>query len=187
MKIVLLNGSPKKNGNTAQILKIAAKATGATAKDITLLNLAEYDIKPCNACGVCWKRQKCPIKDDLENVLKPILEADGIILGSPVYYGTISPELKAFIDRSGELLGARGFPLKGKIGGAFAVARRWGHITTWTTMLLYLTAMRMIIPGAGWSAATALAPGDVLKDKEGVGLAKELGMAMGELAKKLKL
>jgi multimeric flavodoxin WrbA len=181
MKIVGVNGSPRKKGNTQALLNVAMKSSKISK--MKLIHLVDYKILPCDGCGTCWKTKKCPIDDDLEIVLKELVSSDAIILGSPAYYGTVTPQMKAFIDRSGELLGARGFPLKGKIGGALSVARRWGHITTWTAMLLYLFNMRLILPGAGWGSATAQKPNQVIKDKEGIERAKELGESMGKLCK----
>lgn len=183
MKIVAVNGSPRKKGNTQTLLKIAMDSS--KINNVKLIHLADYKILPCDACGACWKTKKCPIDDDLEKVLSELVSSDAIIFGSPAYYGTVSAQIKAFIDRSGELLGARGYPLKGKIGGALSVARRWGHITTWTALLLYILDMRLIVPGAGWGSATAQKPNDVLKDKEGIDRAKELGKSIGELCRSL--
>jgi len=181
MKIVGINGSPRKNGNTYFLLKKTIEASKIESKKI--IQLVNYEIHPCNACGKCWETKKCPIDDDLEKVISGIVDSDAIVISSPVYYGTISAQLKTFIDRSGELLGARGYPLKGKIGGAISVARRWGHLTTWTMILLYLMEMRMILPGTGWNAATSMKPDDAMKDKEGVERAEELGEAIGNLCR----
>jgi len=181
MKIVGINGSPRKKGNTQVLLKIAMKSS--KINDIELIHLSDYKILPCDGCGVCWETKKCPIDDDLEKVLGEIVSCDAIIIGSPAYYGTVSAQMKAFIDRSGELLGSRDFPLKGKVGGALSVARRWGHITTWTALLLYLLDMRLIVPGTGWVSATAMKPNEVIKDKEGIDRAKELGESIGKLCR----
>ena len=181
MKIVGVNESPRKKGNTQALLKMAMESS--KIKNMKLIHLVDYKILPCDGCGTCWKTKKCHIDDDLEVVLNELVSSDAIILGSPAYYGTVTAQLKAFIDRSGELLGARDYPLKNKIGGALSVARRWGHITTWTTMLLYLFNMRLILPGAGWGSATAQKPNQVIKDKEGVKRAKELGELIGKLTR----
>jgi len=183
MKIVGVNGSPRKKGNTQALLKVAIKSS--KIKNMKLIHLVDYKIQPCDGCGICWKTKKCHIDDDLEKVISELVRSDAVILGSPVYYGTVSAQMKTFIDRSGELLGARGYPLKGKVGGALSVARRWGHITTWTTLLLYLIDMRLIIPGAGWGAATAMEPNQVIKDKEGIKRAEELGESIGKLSRNL--
>lgn len=183
MKIVGINGSPRKKGNTQALLKVAMESS--KIRDMKLIQLVDYKILPCDGCGACWETKKCPIDDDLEKVINELVKSDAIIIGSPVYYGTVSAQMKAFIDRSGELLGARGYPLKGKVGGALSVARRWGHITTWTTLLLYVLEMRLIVPGAGWGAATAMEPNQVMKDEEGVERAKELGDSIGKLCRSL--
>jgi len=183
MRIIGVNGSPRKKGNTQALLKVALKSS--KIDDIKLIHLIDYKILPCDGCGACWKTKKCPIDDGLEEVIHELVHSDAIIVGSPVYYGTVSAQMKAFIDRSGELLGSRGYPLKGKIGGALVVARRWGHITTWTALLLYVLEMRLIVPGTGWGAATAMRPNEVMNDQEGVERAKELGESMGKLCRNL--
>ena len=183
MRIIGINGSPRKKGNTQALLQVAMKSS--KMKDTKLIHLADYRIRPCDGCGACWKTKKCPIDDDLEKVIHELIKSDAILVGSPVYYGTMSPQMKAFIDRSGELLGSRGYPLKDKIGGALAVARRWGGITTWTTLLLWVLVMRLIVPGAGWGVALALKPNDVMNDKEGIERAKELGASVGMLCRAL--
>jgi len=181
VKIIGINGSPRKKGNTQALLHIALKAS--KINDTKLIHLVDYNIEPCDGCGACWKTKKCPIDDDLEKVINEMIESDAILVGSPVYYGTVSPQMKAFIDRSGELLGSRGYPLKDKIGGALAVARRWGGVTTWTTLLLWVLEMRLIVPGAGWGVALAMKPNEVMNDKEGVERAEELGASVGNLCR----
>jgi len=184
VRIIGINGSPRKKGNTQALLKVVLKSS--KIKDTKLIHLVDYNITPCDGCGACWKTKNCPIDDDLEKVINEMIESDAILVGSPVYYGTVSPQMKAFIDRSGELLGSRGYPLRDKIGGALAVARRWGGITTWTTLLLYVLEMRLIVPGAGWGVALALKPSEVMKDKEGIERAKELGTSVGNLCRYLE-
>jgi multimeric flavodoxin WrbA len=181
MKVIGVNGSPRKKGNTQALLKVAMESS--KIDDVKLIHLVDYEILPCDGCGVCWKTKKCLIDDDLEKVIRELVSSDAILIGSPAYYGTVSAQMKAFIDRSGELLGARGYPLKGKVGGALSVARRWGHITTWTVLLLYVLEMRLIVPGAGWSSATAMEPNQVIKDDEGIDRAKELGESIGNLCR----
>jgi multimeric flavodoxin WrbA len=182
MRIIGINGSPRKKGNTQALLKIALKSS--QINDIKLIHLIDYKIEPCNGCGLCWKTKKCPIDDDLEKVVSELVTSDAILVGSPVYYGTVSAQMKAFIDRSGELLGSRGYPLKNKIGGVLVVARRWGGVTTWSTLLLYILEMRMIVPGAGWGVAIAMKPNEVIHDQEGVERAEELGESVGKLCRK---
>jgi len=183
VRIIGINGSPRKKGNTQALLKVALKSS--KIKDVKLIHLINYHIAPCDGCGACWKTRKCPIDDDLEVVLQELVRSDAMLIGSPVYYGTVSAQMKAFIDRSGELLGSRGYPLKDKVGGALVVARRWGGIATWTTLLLYVLEMRLIVPGAGWAVAFALEPNEVVNDKEGVERAKELGASIGNLCRKI--
>ena len=181
MRIIGINGSPRKKGNTQALLKVALKSS--QIDEVKLIHLVDYKIEPCDGCGACWATKKCPIHDDLEKVINELVKSDAILVGSPVYYGTVSAQMKEFIDRSGELLGSRGYPLKKKIGGALVVARRWGGVTTWTTLLLYILKMRLIVPGSGWSVAIAMKPNEVMKDQEGIERAKELGESIGNICR----
>lgn len=183
MRIIGINGSPRKKGNTQALLKVALESS--QIENVKLIHLVDYKIEPCDGCGVCWETKKCPIDDDLEKIINELVKSDAIIIGSPVYYGAVSAQMKAFIDRSGELLGSRAYPLKDKIGGALVVARRWGGVTTWTTLLLYVLEMRLIVPGAGWGVAIAMKPNDVIKDQEGVEKAEDLGKSIGHLCRNL--
>ena len=117
------------------------------------------------------------------------MEADGIILGSPTYVGDVSSQMKALIDRTGfynsSTRGRKVFD--GKVAGAMSVARRTGLANVWTQQLLFILAQKMIVPGiTSYANAIGGAPGDVLKDEEGMRTSRDLGIAVAKLAKRLK-
>ncbi len=189
VKVLGIVGSPRKGGNTEILVKTALEAAKAQGAEIDILSLGEKKVAPCDGCGVCAKTRKCKINDDFAEVFQRMASANAIILASPSYFESVTPQMKALIDRAGfynnRATGRHAFD--GKIGGAIAVAYRTGLATTWGQMIIYILAQRMIVPGiASFPNAVASEAGDVLKDKEGMDKARELGEAMAKLAIKLK-
>jgi len=181
MLIVGVSGSPRVGGNTDMILQEAlatAKEEGADAK---LIRISDYSLQPCDACRTCYSTKKCVIDDDGEKVYQELLEADGIILGSPSYFQGVTAQMKIFIDRVGYLAIARGRKnFTGKVGGVIAVARRSGVMRTCDQMITFITAVRMIVPSGGRVFAIGNKKGEVAKDAEGVEGARYLGKMMAE-------
>ena len=179
MHIIGISGSPRVGGNTDIIIQEAlnaAKEEGATVK---LIRLSDYNLQPCNGCAVCRNTKKCVIDDDGEKIYQEILKADGVILGSPSYFQSVTAQTKIFIDRIGYLALGRGRrDFAGKVGGVIAVARRSGVAGTCNQMMAFMTAVRMIIPSGGRTFAIARDIGEVTKDKEGMDSAKYLGKTM---------
>ncbi len=189
VKILGIVGSPRKGGNTEILVKAALEAAKSQGAEIDILSLGEKKVAPCDGCGACAKTKKCKIKDDFPEVFDRMALADAIILASPSYFESVTPQMKALIDRAGfynnRATGRHAFD--GKIGGAIAVAYRTGLATTWSQMLIFILAQRMIVPGiASFPNAVASEAGDVLKDKEGMDKARELGEAMAKLAIRLQ-
>jgi len=179
MRIIGISGSPRVGGNTDTILKEALTAAQDEGAEIELLRLSDYRLQPCNACGTCFKTKECVIDDDGEKLYQEIVKADGVILGSPSYFQGVTAQMKTFIDRIGYLCLARGRKdFAGKVGGAIAVARRSGLMNTCGQMLIFLTAVRMIIPSGGRVFAVGREKGEVAEDKEGVDTARYLGRTM---------
>lgn len=175
MRVVAVNGSPRKNGNTMLMLKKVLDAIGDDV-DKELIWARDYEINPCDACFTCFEGDgTCAIKDDAPVLLGKFLAADAIVIGSPVYYGSVTPEVKTIIDRLGFLSKGR---LDGKIGAPIVVARRWGHLVVTNQIVTWFHNMGMIVPGpgGGWSAATAHDVGDFEADTEGVEMARRIGV-----------
>jgi multimeric flavodoxin WrbA len=187
VKIVAFVGSPRKGGNTELLTNETLKVAEKEGAETELVRLAEYNLKPCDACMVCRKTKKCKIDDDGEKLFKKVTEADGVVLATPVYFGSCSPEMKIFIDRIGYVARSMGQPFNNKVGGALVVARRAGVNFTYAELLLFFLINGMIVPGVSyWTVAYGREKGEVMNDKEGVETARELGRKMAWLAKALK-
>ncbi len=175
-------GSPRKGGNTEIIMREILKAGEQEGAEIELIRLVDFTLKPCNGCQTCFETKKCNIEDDAEEILEKMMEADGVIVGTPVYFFNVSAQTKMFIDRVGYLnIARKRKALRNKIGGAMAVAGRQGLTQASSEILLFLANARMIIVGP-FVTVLASAKGDVAKDKYGIGEARELGKSMVRVA-----
>jgi multimeric flavodoxin WrbA len=186
-KVTAFIGSPRKGGNSELLTKELLKAAEQEGAETEAIRLAEYDLKPCDACLACRKTKKCKIDDDGEKLFKKVVEADGIVLATPVYFGSCSPQTKIFIDRMGYLAKALGQPLNNKVGSALVVARRAGTNFTYAQLLFFFLLSGMIVPGVSyWTIAYGREKGEVLNDKEGVDTAHEMGKKITWLTKLIK-
>jgi multimeric flavodoxin WrbA len=190
MKVVAFNGSARKDGNTAILLKRVLKALEAEGIETELIQLAGKQIHGCTACRACFetKNQHCAITDDNVNeYIQKMVEADGIILGSPTYFGMMSPEMKALIDRSGFVARATPDMLKYKVGAAVVTARRAGAMTTFDAINHFFLINQMIVPGSSyWNIGMGNKKGEVEKDEEAMKTMDDLGRNMAWLIKKIK-
>jgi len=189
MKVLGIVGSLRKGGNTEFAIKTSLKAVHDMEVEVEVINLSEHSIQPCNGCGQC-KSDVCRIDDDMNTLLSKIAAADALIIGSPVYYGGISGGLKCFLDRCRPLK-QQGNQLRGKIGGAIAVGKIWGHVSVIDTILHFFGAQGMIAvpinsnPGIG-AQVFATECGDAEKDADGQKSLHELGRRIVEVLSKLK-
>jgi len=188
MKVVAINGSARKDGNTAIMLNIALDELTAEGMDTELYQLSGKKIHGCIACYKCFqnKDQRCSVKEDAANeCIEKMLAADGMILGSPTYFADITTEMKALIDRAGLVSKANGDMFKRKVGAAVVAARRGGAIHAFDSMNHFFLITQMIIPGSNyWNMGFGLEKGDVKKDEEAVQSMKTLGRNMAWLLKK---
>ena len=179
VRIIGISGSPRAGGNTDIILSEALAAAKEDGAEVRLIRVSDYRLEPCSACQACFTSQKCVIEDDCEKIYREMLHSDGVILGSPSYFQSVTAQMKIFIDRIGFLALARGRrDFAGKVGGVIAVARRSGVSSTCNQMLTFLTAVRMMIPSGGRAFAIARQKGEVTSDKEGIESARHLGKMM---------
>jgi len=189
LKVVAFNGSPRKEGNTASLIRHVLAELEKEEIETETVHIGGKSIHGCIACGKCYesKDQKCIIDKDIVNeCIEKMLEADGIILASPTYFADLTPELKALIDRSGFVAKANGEMFKRKVGAAVVAVRRAGSIHAFDSINHFFTISQMIIPGSSyWNMGIGLAEGDVEKDEEGIRTMQTLGQNMGWLLKKL--
>ncbi|MFC1905096.1 flavodoxin family protein [Chloroflexota bacterium] len=187
MKVIGIVGSPRKNGNTEFVTAYTLKSIGEEGMDTELIRLAGLEIKPCNACIICHKEERCPIKDDLFPIYLKMKEADGIILASPVYYGSATALIKALIERVGQISRWNGEPFRGKVGGPLVVARRAGKNFTLAQLTFWFQILGFFIPGSSyWNVAIGQEKGEVARDDEGLKTAWNFGKNMAFLIKKLR-
>jgi multimeric flavodoxin WrbA len=189
MKVVAVNGSPRKKGNTSILINLVFEELEAEGIETELVQIGGRPIRGCLSCYKCFANKDCRCsndKDELNEILAKLVEADGIILASPVYFSNMTPELKALIDRCGLVSSANGGLFKRKVGASLAVARRAGAVSTFDSINHFLLYNQMLVPGSCyWNVAIGLNPGDVEKDEEGMNIAKVLGQNMAWLMKKV--
>ncbi|MDP2720128.1 MAG: flavodoxin family protein [Dehalococcoidia bacterium] len=186
MKVIGISGSPRKSGNTELLLKHALAAAKEEGVDTTLLRLSGLDLRPCNACLICRTEERCPIEDDFTPVYLKMKQADGIILGSPVYFGSATALVKTLIERAGYLSMHNGHPFKGKVGGPIVVARRAGQNFTLAQLNFWFHILGMVVPGSTyWNMGFGRDKGEVTGDEEGMRTAWNFGKNVAMLLKKL--
>jgi multimeric flavodoxin WrbA len=191
MKVVAFNGSGRKNGNTYLLLNIVLDELKAEGIETELIQLAEgKPIQGCRACYRCMERKnmKCVIESDpLNEYFAKISTADGLLLGSPVYYSDVTAGTRALIERCGFVSRANDKVLRRKVGAGVIAVRRAGSNFALASLNYLFLISEMIIPGSSyWNAGTGMHPGDVLKDAEGIETMKTLGKNMAWLLKKLQ-
>ena len=191
MKVLAINGSPRKNGNTHHLLSEVLTVLNKQGISSELIHIGGKKVNGCVACMKC-KEQKdgqCHKKNDLINEIIPkIVEADGILIGSPVYFADITSEVKALIDVVGYSLRATGNnPLRHKVGAAVIAVRRAGAIHAFDSINHFFLINEMIIPGSSyWNIGIGREKGEVLEDEEGMKTMQTLGKNMAWLLNKIK-
>jgi multimeric flavodoxin WrbA len=186
MKVLAFNCSPRKDGNTAILINHVFRELEQEGLETELVQLSGKKIHGCIACNKCFKNkdQRCSVNDDFANeCIEKMIKADGIILGSPVYFADVTSEMKALIDRAGYASLANGGLYKNKVGASIVALRRTGGINTLDSMDHFFLAMQMIIVGRGIGIGRNI--GEVEKDEEGIRMVKTLGQRMAWLIKKV--
>jgi multimeric flavodoxin WrbA len=184
-KVLAINGSPRKDGNTSILIRHILKELENDGIKTETIQLGGKKIRGCTACMKCFENRdrQCVINDDLVNTcIEKMMEADGVILGSPVYFLDVTSEMKALIDRVGFVSFANGHLFSSKIGNAAVAVRRAGASRTADSMLHFFLAQDMIVPGLP-CIGIGRDTGDVLKDEEGIAHAKKVGQNMARLVK----
>jgi len=189
MKVLAINGSARKDGNTALLVRRALEELEAEGIDTELVQLAGVRLRGCAACYGCFKAKdrRCTVTDDAANdLIARMLEADGLILASPTYFADVTAELKALIDRAGLVAKANGNMFRRKVGAAVVAVRRGGEIHAFDTINHFFLIGEMIVPGSiYWNMGFGLDKGDAARDDEGLRTMTALGQNMAWLLKKL--
>jgi multimeric flavodoxin WrbA len=189
IKVVALNGSARKGGNTAILLRCVLKELENEGIETELIELSGATIHGCLACRKCSqnKDRRCAQKGDMGNALiDKMTEADGILLGSPTYVADVTPEIKALMDRACLVSKANGGLFRRKVGAAVVAVRRAGAIHAFDALNHFFLISEMIIPGSNyWNIGYGREIGDVERDEEGMQTMKTQGQNMAWLLKKI--
>lgn len=172
MKALAICGSPRKNGNTEQLLERILKRLQTEGHETRLLRLAELQVRPCDGCGACGtsRDRTCLLDgDDFQTCFQAMLEADILVVGSPVYFGSATPQLMTLLDRAGYVARANGNLFARKLGGPVVVARRAGQNFTFAQLLMWYMINDLVVPGSSyWNVAFGRTPGEIQSDEEGL-------------------
>jgi multimeric flavodoxin WrbA len=189
MKVIGFNGSGRRDGNVAILINYVFEELEKEGIETELYQLAGKKIQGCRACYQCFenKDKSCSMKhDSLNDCIGKMLDAQGIILGSPTYFSNVTAEMKALIDRAGMVSRANGDMFKRKVGAAVVAVRRVGSIHVFNSINHFFLIGQMIVPGSHyWNVGFGRKIGEVESDEEGIQTMKTLGKNMAWLLKKL--
>lgn len=191
MRVLGISGSPRRDGNTDILVNTALEVLAGEGLQTEFLSLADRPIKPCVACRGCFASEtiRCVQEDPaFVGILEKFAEADGLLIGSPVYFGSATPQIMALLDRVGYV--ARKHPqlLRRKVGAAIVVARRAGQNFTFAQLNYFFLISEMIVPGSTyWNVAFGREKGEVRNDAEGLETVKNLAGNMAWLMKRLTI
>jgi multimeric flavodoxin WrbA len=190
MNVVAFNGSPRKGGNTEQAILTVFRELQVEGIATELIQIGGAGIRGCTACYQCFAKKdaQCAIKNDpLNSCIAKMIEADAIIIGSPVYFSNVTADVKAFIDRAGLVGRANDNLWKRKVGAAVVAVRRAGGTFTFSAINFFFFISEMIVPGSNyWNLGIGRDPGEIKSDEEGIATFKQLGQNMAWLLKKIR-
>ena len=185
MKVLLINGSPKKDGNTAIGLNEMVKVFEKEGIETEILHVGNKDVRGCIACGKCRELEHCVFNDIVVEAAEKLAQADGLVVGSPVYYASANGTVVSFLDR---LFYSNTADLRMKVGAVMAVARRGGITTTFDQLNKYFTISGMpVASGQYWNGLHGAAPGESADDGEGLQQMRTLATNMAFLMKSIAL
>jgi multimeric flavodoxin WrbA len=188
-KVIAINGSPRINGNTTALINMVFEVLNSHGIETEMIQIGYRDFSGCKACYHCreTKNNACIYyHDEFNETFTRCIDADGILLASPVYVGGMTAQLKAFIDRACTVNGANNHPLKRKIGASIVAVRRNGALETFNAINNFFTISQiMIVSSSYWNQGIGRNPGEVLNDEEGIRTMKTLGENMAWLLEKI--
>lgn len=187
MKVLLINGSPKANGNTRLALEEVSKTLNSEGIETVIIDLGKKAVQGCIACGWCGREGRCTFRDDLYyQVMRVVKDGiDGLIIGSPVYYGGPNGSLCALLDRVFYSLGA---DLQFKPGASVVVCRRGGASAAFDRLNKYFTILNMpVVSSQYWNMVYGQTPGQAAQDEEGMQTMRTLGRNMAWMIKKMNM
>lgn len=190
MRVVAFNGSPRRDGNTALLLGYVLRELRDEGIETELVQLAGETLAGCRDCGTCARLRDghCHgYRDDrLNDYIDKMLAAEGVIIGSPVYFADVTAATKALIERVGYASRRSGNPLRHKVGAAVVALRRAGALHAFDTINHFFAVTEMIVPGSTyWNLGIGQAIGEVEDDREGVETMKNLGRNMALVLRQL--
>ena len=185
MKVLLLNGSPRVNGNTMVALNEMVKVFTEEGVEAEIIQVGSRETRGCIACGACGKNGKCVFDDVVNEIAPKFEEADGIVVASPVYYASANATLIACLDR---LFYSTSFDKRMKVGASVAIARRGGCSATFDELNKYFTISGMPVASSQyWNSVHGGAAGEALQDAEGLQTMRTLAKNMTFLMKSIAL
>ena len=183
MKVLIINSSPRKDGNSSLLINEIEKVFKENDIEYEVLLIGNKNIRGCIACNYCSDNGECVFKDDINKAGKILKESDGLVLGSPVYYGSPNGTLISFLDR---LFYSANYDLRMKVGASFSIARRAGATSSVDVLNKYFTISGMpIASGDYWNNAFGAKKGEVLSDEEGLRNARVVAKRMIFLIKSI--
>ncbi len=185
MKVLIINGSPRVNGNTSYVLSEMEKVFNENDVETEIIQVGNKDIRGCIACGYCSKHGECTFDDLVNEVNQKFEKADGLVVASPVYYASANGTLISFLDR---LFYSSHFDKTMKVGASVVVARRGGLSSTFDELNKYFTISNMPIASSMyWNSVHGRAPGEAKGDEEGLQTIRVLAKNMTFLMRSIEL
>ncbi len=188
MKVVAFNGSSRKHGNTSILIKTVLERLEANGIETELIWLGNKPLGGCIACYICLEKKngRCAQDDIINEYFQKMLDADGIILGSPTYFADVSANMKALIERCGMVSRVSGDLLKRKVGASVVAVRRAGAYHVFSSLNSFFLIGQMVVVGSSyWNLGRGKDPGEVREDAEGMKTMKDLGDNMAWVLKKI--
>ncbi|WP_456433579.1 flavodoxin family protein [Thermosulfuriphilus sp.] len=189
MKVIAFNGSARKDGNTATMIRTVLEVLESHGIETEFIQLAGQSLQGCKACYKCLEKKngRCAVEDDpINEYIEKIRNVQGLILGSPTYFADVSTNMKALIERCGMVARVNGDLFRRKIAAGVVAVRRAGAIHVFNSLNHFFLIGQMIVVGSSyWNMGRGKNPGEVRDDEEGMATMKTLGENMAWLLKKL--